>query len=71
MGKLASADEGAEAGHVCTMLMEALVVLLNHEVNLTGPALNLFPVRPRGIPPAGDCAQTAGLQRAAGRALLV
>ncbi|PRW45038.1 G-patch domain-containing [Chlorella sorokiniana] len=31
-GKLASADEGAEAGHVCTMLMEALVVLLNHEV---------------------------------------
>lgn len=32
VGKLASADEAAEAGHVCTMLMEALVVLLNHEV---------------------------------------
>lgn len=32
MGKLASADEAAEAGHVCTMVMEALVVLLNHEV---------------------------------------
>ena len=32
VGKLALADEGSEAGHVCTMLMEALVVLLNHEV---------------------------------------
>lgn len=32
--KLSSADEGGEAAHVCTMLMETLVVLLNHEVRL-------------------------------------
>ena len=31
--KLSSADEGSEAAHVCTMLMETLVVLLNHEVS--------------------------------------
>ena len=32
VGKLGSADEGAEASHVCTMAMEVLLALCNHEV---------------------------------------
>jgi len=32
VGKLSSADEGGEATHVCTMAMEAVVVLFNSEV---------------------------------------
>lgn len=68
MGKLSSPDEASEALHVCTMAMEVVVVLFNHQICLN-------PLAPRELqqledmPPVAEVGKQASVRIRQGGAL--